>query len=53
MPLKTAQFLALNLARTLMTCIVLIKTDRGYFAMPTSDFDGSADQIVREYDPWG
>lgn len=52
MSLTTAQSLAWNLAKTLMTIIVLIKTDKGYFAMPSDEFDGDPDQIIREYDPW-
>lgn len=52
MPLKTAQSLALNLSKTLMTVIVLIRTDRGFFALAADDFDGDPAQIVCEYDPW-
>jgi hypothetical protein len=52
MPLSTAQSMAWNLARTLMTIIVLIRTDYGYAAMPSNEFDGDPDRIVREYDPW-
>lgn len=36
MPLKTAQSLGWNLARTLMTIIVLFKTNQGYSVMPLS-----------------
>ncbi len=49
---RAAQSFAWNLARTLMPIIVLIKTDRGYIAMPSDEFDGNPDQVVREYDPW-
>jgi len=52
MSLDTAQSLAWNLAQTLMTIIVLIATDKGYVAMPSDEFDGDPDQIVREYDPF-
>lgn len=52
MPLSTAQSFAWNLARTLMTIIVLIETDHGYIAMPSDEFDGDPRQIIREYDPW-
>lgn len=52
MPLSTAQSLAWNLAKTLMTPILLIQTDEGYCAMPSDDFDGDPDQVVREYDPF-
>ncbi|HEV7311269.1 hypothetical protein [Sphingopyxis sp.] len=36
MPLSTAQSLGWNLARTMMTIIVLIKTSAGYSVMPLS-----------------
>lgn len=52
MPLRTAQSLAWNLARTLMTVIVLIRTDKGYAVMPWEEFDGNPDQVVQEYDPF-
>jgi hypothetical protein len=52
MPLSTAQSLAWNLARTLMTVVVLIETDQGYFAMPIDDYDGDPAQVVTEYDPF-
>ena len=52
MPLKTAQSLAWNLARTLMTVIVLIRTDTGYAVMPWEEFDGNPDRVVQEYDPF-
>jgi len=52
MPLTTAQSLAWNLARSLMIIIVLIETDDGYIAMPSDEFDGDPDQVVREYDPF-
>ena len=44
MPLATAQSLGWNLSRTLMTVIVLIETNQGYFVIP--------EQVVREYDPF-
>jgi len=52
MSLSTAQSFAWNLAKTLMTIIVLIKTEQGYAAMPMDEFDGDLRQVVREYDPW-
>ena len=52
MPLKTAQSLAWNLAKTLMTVIVLVRTDKGYAVMPWDEFDGNPGQVVREYDPF-
>ena len=52
MSLATAQQLALDLAFTLMTCVVLFRADGGYGVMPTAEFDGDAEQIVHEYDPF-
>ena len=48
----TAQSLGWNLSRTLMTVIVLIKTNQGYFVIPANEFDGDPEQVVREYDPF-
>jgi len=50
MSLKTAQRLAWNLACTLKVVVVLIRTGAGYNAMPSDDYDGDPDAIVREYD---
>lgn len=53
MPLKTAQSLAWDLAKTLMTIIVLVRTDNGSYAvMPWDEFDGNPANVVREYDPF-
>jgi hypothetical protein len=52
MTLSTAQSLGWNLARTLMTIVVLIKTGKGYSVMPLSEYDGETLFIVREYDPF-
>ena len=52
MSLSTAQKLAWNLACTLKVIIVLIATDSGYQVLPTDEYDGDVEQIVREYDPW-
>lgn len=50
MPLEAAQLYAWNLACTLKVIIVLIMTDDGYQAMPSDDYDGDPDRVVREYD---
>lgn len=50
MSLSTAQKLAWNLTCTLKVIMVLIATDAGYQVMPSDEFDGDVDQIVREYD---
>lgn len=53
MPLSLARARAYDLAKTLMICVVLIQTDRGYGVMPASEFDGPAEAIMYEYDPFG
>lgn len=52
MSLDLAQRHAWNLARTLMMCVTLFKAGEGFAVVPTSEFDGDADLIVREYDPF-
>lgn len=52
MPLFTAQALGWNLARTMMTVIVLIETSKGFSVMPLAEFDGDPATIVCEYDPF-
>ncbi|MBA4757594.1 MULTISPECIES: hypothetical protein [Sphingomonadales] len=52
MPLKTAQSLAWNLAKTLMTIMVIVRTGNGYAVMPWDEFDGNPAELVREYDPF-
>ncbi|ABF54206.1 hypothetical protein Sala_2499 [Sphingopyxis alaskensis RB2256] len=52
MPLTTAQSLGWNLARTMMTVIILIETSAGYSVMPLDEFDGDPETIICEYDPF-
>lgn len=52
MSLATARKYGFNLSRTLMTIVVLIRTTKGYQVMALSDYDGSPDLIVAEYDPF-
>jgi len=52
MPLSIAQRHAWSLARTLMVCITLFQAGTGYAAMPSAEYDGDADRIVRIYDPF-
>ena len=52
MPLTTAQSLGWNLARTMMTVIILVETSAGYLVMPLGEFDGDPATIVCEYDPF-
>ena len=50
--LSIAQRNAWNLAKTLMVCVVLFKTPKGYGVMPTAEYDGDAACILYEYDPF-
>ena len=52
MSFSTAQKLAWNLATTLMTCIILFKTDDGYGVIPSAEFDGDPASAIHEYDPY-
>lgn len=52
MSLTTAQKFAWSLARTLMTCVVLIQTSDGYAAMTDADYDGDPSLIVQVFDPF-
>ena len=52
MSLTIAQRHACSLARTLMVCVNLFHAGNGYAAVPTAEYDGDADSVVREYDPF-
>jgi len=52
MSLPTAQKFAWSLARTLMTCVVLIRTGKSYSVLTEADYDGDPTLIVRIYDPF-
>ena len=52
MSLHIAQAFAAELAFTLMSVVTLFRTDRGYYAMPASEFDGDPETVVRDYDPF-
>lgn len=53
MSLKIAQSHAWNLARTLMTSIVVIRIgDRLFGVVEEREFDGDTSSIVHEYDPF-
>ncbi len=52
MSLVAAQEFAWSLANTLMTPMMLIETSAGYSVVPSDEFDGDPDDVVREYDPW-
>ena len=53
MSLQLAQANAFHLAKSLLVCVVLIRTDGGYGVMPASDFDGPAEAVLFEFDPFG
>jgi hypothetical protein len=50
MSLEAAQRYAWNLACTLKVIIILIETDDGFNAMPSNEYDGDVERVVREYD---
>lgn len=50
--LPAAQALAWSLATTLMVCITLFRTEAGFGVMPSTEWDGEADMVIHEYDPW-
>ena len=50
--LRLAQHRAWSLAKTLMVCVTLFKTDGGYGVMPPDEFDGDPDWIIHEDDPY-
>lgn len=50
MSLPTAQKFAWSLAKTLMTCVVLIQTSDGYAVMTDADYDG--DRLCCKTDAW-
>ncbi|CAN5361913.1 hypothetical protein BH10PSE14_BH10PSE14_29140 [soil metagenome] len=53
MSLRTAQFRAWNLSRTLMVCIVLFRIDGRQFGVTEAcEYDGDPEAIVRTYDPF-
>jgi hypothetical protein len=52
MSLTIAQRHAWSLARTLMVCVTLFHAGNGYAAVPTSEFDGDAESVIHEYDPF-
>ncbi|GIW56791.1 MAG: hypothetical protein KatS3mg082_3195 [Nitrospiraceae bacterium] len=52
MSLTVAQRHAWSLARTLMVCVTLFQAGNGYAVVPTAEFDGDADSVIHEYDPF-
>jgi hypothetical protein len=35
-----------------MVCVTLFQAGNGYAAVPTAEFDGDADSVIHEYDPF-
>ena len=52
MSLTIAQRHAWSLARTLMVCVTLFHAGNGCGAVPASEFDGDADSVIHEFDPF-
>jgi hypothetical protein len=52
MPQETAHAFALDLARTLMTNVIVFEADAQFGVVETSEYDGDPDRIVQEYDPF-
>ncbi len=50
--LPLAQEFAWSLATSLMACVTLFRSEGGYGAMPSSEFDGDPASILHEYDPY-
>ena len=50
--LKEAQRRAWNLATTLMVSVILFQVEGGFCILPSDEFDGDVESIVREYDPF-
>lgn len=52
MSLPTAQKFAWSLAKTLMTCVVLIHTGKGYAVLTEAEYDGDPSFVAYTYDPF-
>lgn len=50
--LVLAQQIAWDLARTLLVSVTLFRCAERFSVIPTAEFDGDADQIITEYDPF-
>ena len=50
--LTSAQEFAWSLATSLMACATLFRSESGYGAMLTAEFDGEPDCVRRVYDPF-
>jgi hypothetical protein len=53
MSLSVAQLFGLNMARTMMSCIVIFRISEKLFGVAEArEYDGDPAAIVREYDPF-
>lgn len=53
MSIDTATAFALSLATTLMASIIIFRAGDGSFSVsPENEYDGAADAIIREVDPF-
>lgn len=50
--LSLVQEFAWSLAVSLMTCVTLFRSEGGYGAMPTAEFDGEPESVLHIYDPF-
>ena len=50
--LPLAQEFAYSLAISLMACVTLFRSEGGYGAVPTAEFEGDDAIVVHVYDPW-
>lgn len=50
--LSLAQSIAWNLASTLLVSVTLFRAGTGYSVVPSAEFDGAAEAILTEYDPF-
>ena len=50
--LPLAQEFAWSLATSLMACVTLFRSEGGYGAMLTNEFEGAEEMVINVYDPW-
>lgn len=50
--LSLAQDFAWSLATSLMACVTLFRSEDGYGAMPTVEYDGEPGTVLHIYDPF-
>lgn len=50
--LTLAQRYAWHLAKTLMACVILFRSDDGYAVVTADEYDLGAERVIHEYDPF-